>query len=135
MARSQQRGVARQDEDVTVRVADLVADRGQRHRHGVTGAQLFGLLDEAQAGVGASSLLERVLDPHRTVADDDHGGANVLVDRGVEHVHHHRAPTEVVQRLWTRRTHPGSLARGEHDDTGGTSHLSIIGPHLLRCKV
>ncbi len=131
-ARSQQRRVAGQDQDVAVARAEFVVDRRQRHRDRVAGAQLLALLDEDQVDVGAGPLGEGLLDPRGAVTDDDDRRAHVLLDGGVQDVEHHRASAEVVQRLGAGRLHPRSLARGEHDDTGWTTHTHIFIRFTLR---
>ena len=125
-ARAQQRRVAGQDQDVAVARAQFVVDRRQRHRDRVAGAELLALFDEDQVDVGAGALGERLLDPRRPVTDDHDRRAHVLLGGGVEDVEHHRSSAEVVQRLGTGRLHPRSLARGEDDDTGWTTHATIF---------
>jgi hypothetical protein len=68
----------------------------------VTGAQLLGLFDEAQMGVGATAFLQGRFDPGRTLTHHDNGGTNLVLRRGVEQVHHHWPSAKMVKGLRTR---------------------------------
>ena len=132
-ARSQQRRVAGQDQDVAVarrRVSSLIVGIATETACPVPSCSLCST-NIRLTSVRARSV-ERLLDPRRAVSDDDDGRAHVLLGRGVEDVEHHGSSTEVVQGLGTGRPHPRAFARGEHDDTGWAAHPLIVTIFLLR---
>ncbi|CAB4780078.1 unannotated protein [freshwater metagenome] len=124
-ARPQQGGVARDNQDVTVAVTHDFVNRRQGHGNGVARAQLFVLLDKAQS-LARGPFAHGLFDPLGAMSDDYDGGYDVITGgRGVQHVHHHGAATEMVERLRSGRTHSGPLTGGEYDNTGRLNHALI----------
>ena len=95
--------------------------------------RVLGLLDEDEGGAVAGALAHGLLDPGRLVAHDHDARAHVVDVRGVEHVQHHRAPAEAVQRLGARGAHARALAGREDDHARLTSHDPLLSIGCLRC--
>src|SRR5581483_4545755 len=110
---AQQRRVTGQHEHVAV-VEVVVGEDRQPDAHRVAGPPLDVLLDEVEGEVGRL-LLQLLRDEVGAVTDDDHR----LVDRGlperVEHVEHHGAAAQQVQRLGPCGPHARAFAGGEND--------------------
>ena len=108
---SQQRGIAGQDQDVTVVIVVGQPDQSDQRR--VAGPALHPLLDEVHRDV--AHVLEHGLGhPVALVAHDDRHPRGVGAGERVDHVHQHGSSAQPVQRLGARRLHPAALARGEH---------------------
>ena len=78
-------------------------------RHGVAGAELFGLLRPLQPRTG-----HRLADGIAAVTVNQHGVVRIEGAGGVHHVLHHGAPGNRVEYLGEIRFHAGSLARREN---------------------
>ena len=103
-----------QHHHVAVVVAVVVGQAGQGHRHGVPGPPLLDLLDELDGHARRGVLDQRLGHPLGPVAHHHHHPVHRQLGQGVEHVEHHGAPAQPVQRLGTGRAHPGPLAGGQH---------------------
>ena len=114
--RSQQRGVAGQDDHVALPVvcgeAALVGQAGQAHRRGVAGAALVGLFDELDVHVGWGMVHQGLGDPLPPVADHYHHPVDGQLGQRVEDVEDEGAAAQLVQRLGPLRPHAGPLTGG-----------------------
>ena len=126
--RAQQRGVARENDDVAILGVEVVGEGGEGHRGGVAGAAGNVLLDEVYDQMWRRLLLQGLRHPLGAVADNHHCPFHRQFRKGVEHVQQHRPAHEHVQRLRPGRVHPGALSSRQHHRSQRTvtAHVPVL---------
>ncbi len=117
--------VAVEHDDVAVEAPEL----GRRLQDGVAGAELLGLVDDAELGVdGARGGGDRL----GAVAGDEDAPLGLDGAGGGQRVGEERRAGERMQDLGQVRVHPGALAGGEHDDGDGHAGGASSGKRVRR---
>jgi hypothetical protein len=108
--------------------AARLLERFSRAHHGVAGAALLGLQDEAEPrGKGAVERgTRRRLDLFGLMADDDENLFGFELSGGAQHVSDERPATEPVQNFRLLALHASAEAGSQHQDVDRFSHWFVL---------
>ena len=115
----EERRIAGDDHDDRVVVVVVTVEGGHSDRGGVAGAVLLDLLDEGDVRPVGSLLADSLADLVTAVSHDHDGAARMQLLERVDHVQHHRAAADPVERLGALGPHAGTGTGGEHDRRNG----------------
>ena len=128
----EQGSVAGQDDDGGVVVVIVAVEC--RHADGCCIARtvLFELLDERHVGPGRRALGDLFRDGLSLVTDHDGGASRLEFLKRMDHVEHHGAPTNEVERLRATRSHARAFPSSEDNcgnthGSGGRNRTPILG--------